>query len=156
MQTNLFEKSIVGEVHLSYAKRKEIFFPSIHHSKDIETFIRSIFPQELINYREYAYAILLNRANNILGYFKISSGGISGTVIDTRVVFQAALLSNASAFVLFHNHPSGSLKPSEADISITKKIAQAGKLLDIPLLDHLIITEDSYYSFSDNNEIVPF
>lgn len=156
MQTNLLEKSVVGEVQLSYAKRREIFFPKISHSKDIEEFIRTIFPVELMNYREYAYAIFLDRANNILGYFIISTGGISATIIDVRVVFQAALLSNASSLIVFHNHPSSNLTPSKADILITQKLTEAGKLLDIPLLDHLIITEEDYYSFADNNQILPF
>lgn len=156
MQTNIFQKSVVGEVQLSYAKRKEISFPKISHSKDIEEFIRTIFPVELMNYREYVYAIFLDRANTILGYFMISAGGISATIIDQRVVFQAALLSNASSLVVFHNHPSSNLTPSKADIHITQKLAEAGRLLDIPLLDHIIITEESYYSFADNDQILPF
>lgn len=153
MQTNLLEKSVVGEVQLSYSKRQEISFPKISHSKDLEEFIRTIFPVELIRHREYAYAIFLNRANNIIGYFMISAGGISGTIIDTRIVFQAALLSNSNSIVLFHNHPSSNLTPSKADKLITKKIAAAGKILEIPLLDHIIITEDDYYSFVDNGEL---
>jgi DNA repair protein RadC len=79
----------------------------------------------------------------------ISSGGISGTVLDTRVIFQGALLANASSLIIFHNHPSSNLKPSKADKDITNKIKKAGELLDIILLDHLIITEHSYYSFAD-------
>lgn len=149
MQTDLFKKSVVGEVKLSYYKRKEVDFYKIKNSKEIEQFIRTIFPKQLITHREYAYSIFLDRANNILGYFLISMGGISGTLIDIRVVFQAALLSNASGLVLFHNHPSSNLTPSQADINITKKIVQAGEILDIPLLDHLIISQDDYYSFAD-------
>ena len=153
MQTNLLEKSVVGEVKLSYQKRKEVTFSKIRHSKDMEEFIRTVFPVELINHREFSYAIFLDRGNNILGYFMISSGGIAGTVIDVRVVFQAALLSNASSLAIFHNHPSGNLTPSKADKMITEKLVETGKILDIPLLDHLIITEDNYYSFADNGEL---
>ncbi len=136
-------------MQLSYSKTQEINTNRIKCSEDIVAFIREIFPVEQINHREYAYSIFLDRANQILGYFIISSGGISGTIIDPRIVFQSALLSNASSLILFHNHPSQNLNPSEADRRITQKIADAGKFLDITLLDHIIITESSYFSFAD-------
>jgi len=149
MKNQILEKSIVGEVQLSYSKTQEIQTIRIKSSKDIVAFIREVFPIEQINHREYAYSIFLDRANQILGYFMISAGGISGTIIDPRIVFQSALLSNASSIILFHNHPSQNLNPSEADKKITKKIANAGNFLDITLLDHIIITENCYYSFAD-------
>ena len=102
---------------------------------------------------EETYALLLNRANKALGFSKISVGGTTGTIVDIKVIFQTALKSNASSIILCHNHPSGNLKPSEADIKITRSIKEAGKLMDIPLADHLIITDESYYSFADEGMI---
>ena len=84
---------------------------------------------------------------------QISKGGISGTVVDNRLIFRQALQHYASSIILAHNHPSGNLKPSQADIRITKKIKQAGEFMDIKLLDHLIITSSSYYSFGDEGMI---
>lgn len=104
---------------------------------------------DIIEYQEEVKLILLNRANTVLGIYDLSKGGITGTVMDVRVVLSIALKCNSTGLILIHNHPSGNLKPSEADMSITKKIKDASKLLDITLLDHLIISNSSYYSFSD-------
>jgi len=153
MNNQILEKSVVGEVQLSYSKTQEIHTNKIKSSEDIVAFIREIFPVEQINHREYAYSIFLDRANQILGYFMISAGGISGTIIDPRIVFQSALLANASAIIIFHNHPSGNLNASKADVEITIKISKAGKFLDITLLDHIIITENGYFSFSDEGRL---
>jgi DNA repair protein RadC len=95
----------------------------------------------------------LNRASKPLGWVKISQGGITGTVADPRLIFQAALLTNSSALILSHNHPSGNLNPSQADIELTRKIKEGGKILEISLLDHLIISGDGYYSFADEGMI---
>ena len=91
----------------------------------------------------------LNRANSILSKEKISSGGIHGTVVDPKVIYAKALSKGASSIILFHNHPSGNLVPSREDLSITKKLKEAGLLLDINVLDHLIIGNGSYFSFMD-------
>lgn len=148
MENQIIEKSIIGEVKLSYSKQKEVSKTKISCSRDIEKFIREIFPLELINHREYAYAIFLDRANQILGYFMISSGGVSGTIIDPKIVFQSALLSNASGIIIFHNHPSGNPVASRSDIQMTIKLSKAGKILD-----HIIITEKGYSSFADDDRI---
>ena len=97
--------------------------------------------------------MLLNRANKVLGFSKISSGGTSGTLVDVKIIFQIALKSNASSIILGHNHPSGNLKPSDADIRITRTIKEAGKMMEIPLVDHLILTDENYYSFADEGMI---
>ena len=96
---------------------------------------------------------LMNRANRALGIAQVSHGGISGTVADPKVIFQHALKANASSVILLHNHPSGNTQPSEADIHLTKKLVEGGKLLDIAVLDHLIVTIDGYYSFADEGLI---
>ena len=85
-----------------------------------------------------------------MGYAQISSGGLTGTVCDPKIIFQYALQTNASGIILAHNHPSGNLQPSQADIQITEKVREAGKLLDIALLDHLILTGEGFYSLTDN------
>jgi DNA repair protein RadC len=92
--------------------------------------------------------LLLNRANNALGIYSLSKGGISGTIVDVRLLFAVALKCNASGVIICHNHPSGNTTPSEADITLTKKIKKCSELFDITLIDHLIITKSTFYSFS--------
>jgi DNA repair protein RadC len=111
------------------------------------------FYEEFIDYKEASFVILLNRSNKVIGVNKISEGGFSGTIVDAKMVFQAALLAGASALILSHNHPSGALKPSESDIELTKKIKEFGKLIDLPILDHVIMTSEGYYSFANDGMI---
>lgn len=98
---------------------------------------------------EEFWIILLNRRNQVLSKHQISSGGVSGTVADPKIIFKKALEELASAVILIHNHPSGNPKPSDCDIRLTKKIKQSGDLLEIPVVDHLIITDSDYTSLSD-------
>ena len=93
--------------------------------------------------------LCLNRANRVLGWAKINQGGLSGTVSDPKVIFQVALKSNACSLIIAHNHPSGNLRPSEADILLTRKLKEAGLMLDLPVLDHLIVSSEGFYSFAD-------
>ena len=93
--------------------------------------------------------VLLNRANKVKSIELISKGGVSGTVVDGKIVFKKALEQTASAVVLCHNHPSGNLKPSRADMELTKNLKRFGAMIDLPILDHLIITDAGYYSFAD-------
>ena len=101
-----------------------------------------------LNHEEF-WVIFLNRANQVIGKTNISKGGVSGTVVDPKVVFKEAVQFPASAIILAHNHPSGNLKPSNADHQLTKKLKDAGNSLDIPVLDHLIIGDRDYFSFVD-------
>lgn len=98
---------------------------------------------------EQFWIILMNRANAVIKVHNISQGGVSGTVADPKTIFKEALDKLASSVILVHNHPSGNLKPSEADIRLTKKLKEAGQTLDLPVLDHLIFTDHSYLSFAD-------
>ncbi|MFM1875481.1 MAG: hypothetical protein RL266_1218 [Bacteroidota bacterium] len=98
---------------------------------------------------EEFWVLYLNRANEVIGKENVSKGGVSGTIVDPKVVFKAAVQFPASAIVLAHNHPSGQLKPSQADHQLTRKLKEAGNALDIPVLDHLIIGDCNYYSFAD-------
>jgi len=102
---------------------------------------------------EEFWAILLNRANKVISTQKISQGGISGTVIDTRLIMKVAINQLASSIILCHNHPSGNTQPSAQDKSITNKLIEAGKIMDIPVLDHIIVTDRGYFSFADEGEI---
>lgn len=105
-----------------------------------------------LNHEEF-HVILLNQANRVIRTLKVSSGGVAGTVVDQRLIFKSAIQNLASSVILAHNHPSGSLHPSEQDKVITTKIVESCKILDLRLLDHLIITQDDYYSFADEGMI---
>lgn len=98
---------------------------------------------------EQFWIILLNRANQVLKQQPVSLGGVSGTLADPKVIFKHALDNLASGIILVHNHPSGTLKPSEADIRLTNQLKTSGKMLEIPVLDHLIFTDEGFFSFAD-------
>ncbi len=117
-------------------------------SRDIYSLMNRYF--EDLNHEEF-WIILLNRSNKVLSKHLISKGGQSGTIADPKIIFQTALENHASSVILAHNHPSGNLKPSQADINLTQRIISAGNLLDISILDHLIFTNDSYLSFADES-----
>lgn len=102
-----------------------------------------------IEYREEFLILLLNRASKVLGFVKISEGGTAQTTLDPKMIFQSALKANASYIILAHNHPSGNLRPSDADIRTTKQLVEVGKLLDINVIDHIILAENCYFSFAD-------
>lgn len=103
-------------------------------------------------YEEF-WILLLNRANRMIEPVKISQGGMSGTVVDVRIVLRNAILKQASSVIICHNHPSGNTKPSQQDIDITRKIKEAGTLMDIKLFDHLIVADKAYFSFADEGMI---
>lgn len=123
----------------------------IQGSKDVYDLCIEIFGFNSAQFKlkEYFYILLLDRANHVLGFHKLSEGGISGTVADLRIAFGMALKCIATSMILCHNHPSGNVKPSRQDEVLTKRFIDAGKLLDIHVLDHLIISTNSYYSFAD-------
>lgn len=100
---------------------------------------------------EEFWILVLNRANKVTGKFKVSEGGLTGTVADQRIIFKKALDQSACGIILAHNHPSGNLKPSQADVQLTKRMVEAGRILDIPIMDHLILSDSGsgYYSFAD-------
>jgi len=154
-QINLFEQTTVDEVSLVYKSKTPLSQRiKISGSNDAWNAFISLWDQDTLELHEEFKVMLLNRSNRVLGIILISKGGISGTVVDIRQILQAALKANASSIICGHNHPSGNLKPSEADQRITQKISEAAKLMDIQLLDHLIlIPDDHYFSFSDEGLI---
>jgi DNA repair protein RadC len=119
----------------------------IRCSKDVADIFQPLLSD--LQYEEF-WILFLNRSNKVINRMKLSQGGISGTVTDVRMVMKNAIESLASGIIVCHNHPSGNLNPSESDSKITQKIKDAGNLMDIQLLDHIIISEKDYYSFADN------
>ena len=103
-----------------------------------------------IKHEEF-WVITLRRNNEVINKFQVSSGGVSGTLVDPKLIFKRAIEELATGLILVHNHPSGNARPSESDIRLTRKIQSAAKMLDISIIDHLIFTDESYYSFSDEN-----
>jgi len=124
--------------------------PQIRSSADVYNIMCPVM--EDLTHEEF-WILFLNRANRVTGRMKISQGGVSGTVTDVRIVMKKAIESLASGLVICHNHPSGNNSPSDSDIRITQKIKEAGALMDIQLLDHLIIAGKDYYSFADNGAL---
>ena len=139
---------LIAEVQISYSsnvKAKDRM--KVTGSKDSADAFRIFWPA--YEHIEFSNLLMLNRQNQILGYHQLSKGGMTGAVVDVRVIFQVALKSSSTSIILAHNHPSGNLDVSDADRKITNQIKQAGVILDIPLLDHLIMTTDSYLSMAD-------
>lgn len=145
------EQFKVAEVQVSYKPDYNISErPKITSSQQTYSLLKQQWDTGRISFLEEFKVILLNRSNHVLGIVDISMGGVSGTYVDPKVVFAVALKGNGSGIILTHNHPSGSIRPSEADIKLTKRLLECGKLLDINVWDHIIISENSYYSFADD------
>jgi DNA repair protein RadC len=126
---------------------------TIKTSVEAANVAKELFNKNTISWVEEMYAVYLSRANDVIGTYLISKGGTAGTVCDPKVVFTTALNCNAHGVILTHNHPSGNLNPSLADKEITNKVKEAALLLDMKLVDHIIVTEDGYYSFADEGII---
>ena len=139
---NLFS---FNEVKVTYNRKHK--GPSITSSRD--AFDLVVDNWDDIDYCEAFLVILMCRGNNVLGVCRISTGSVSGTVADPKKIFQTALGANASAIIIAHNHPSGNLKPSSNDNLVTRKCQEAGKFLDLPVLDHIIVSRDGYFSYAD-------
>lgn len=138
------------EVKLAYKpKIKSADTIKISSSDTAALYFRGIWSDD-IEHIENMFMLILNRANKVLGYYHVSKGGIAGTVVDVRIMMQTAILMNASAIILAHNHPSGNLTPSSEDKILTEKVKNAATLFDIKVIDHVILSSDSYYSFSDS------
>jgi DNA repair protein RadC len=144
--------SIIAALELG-RRRKETMTqerPQITNSKDAFQLMAPIYAD--LNHEEF-WIILLNTANRVIGKHKLSKGGRAGTVVDVKILFEEVLSYKATSVILTHNHPSGNLRPSDQDRVLTKRISEAGKLLDIKILDHLIFSDTTYYSFSDEGEL---
>lgn len=134
-------------------KPSKVIKAQIKNSEHASEIFREIYDDSIEIY-ESMFAVYLNRANQTIGWVRISQGGLSGTVMDVRLILKYAIESLASSIIICHNHPSGNKNPSESDIRVTAKLNEACKILDIKLLDHIILTVDSYNSLADNGQII--
>ena len=141
----------VNEISITYKGNFKISqAPKISSSVNAAELLYNTWDRDRIGLQECFKVLLLNNANKVKGIFEVSAGGITGTLVDIRILFAVILKSLSCAVILAHNHPSGTLKPSEADKRLTQKVIRAGELLDVKILDHLILTPDGdYLSFAD-------
>lgn len=149
-QEPLIEKASMAEVKVSYKKgEKPTDFNTykIAGSDDSADYLKAVWDYDTIDYLESFVVLFLSRGNKVIGWARISTGGCAHTLADPKVIFSMALTMGAPAIILSHNHPSGNLKPSPQDLQMTRKLVDAGKLLEIQVLDHIIITSDSHFSF---------
>lgn len=141
----------VAEIQLSYKSYvKPSQRPKVSCSQDFYRILLNSWDINKLEFVEQFKVMLLNRANQVLGIVDITSGTSTGVLVDPKLVFVAALKANACSIIVAHNHPSGNLKPSNADIQLTKRLIDGGKLLEIQVLDHVIVTTEGYYSFTDH------
>ena len=146
--------SKIPEIDIIYRNKMKIsLLPRAKHSQDVYDILLNHWNHDHICLMEEFKILLLNRANRVLGIVNLSKGGFTGTVVDLRLLFAIALKAAAVQIVVAHNHPSGNLTPSKQDLEMTDRIKEAGKILEIKLIDHLIITVEQYYSFADNGRL---
>ena len=136
------------ELKVSY-KPKKVAGPKVTSAQSAYEVLNSIYDQDLIDLREEFICLYLNRANQVKGWYQMSTGGFTGTVADPKIILGIALKTASCCMILSHSHPSGNLKPSEADINLTEKIKKAAVYMDIQVLDHIILTSNGYLSFAD-------
>ncbi len=140
----------VSEVSLKYQTQTSFEEkPIISSPEQAHRFLKKIWDSDTIELREEFVIVLLNHSKKVIGWSKVSTGGPFATIVHPTTVFQLILLGNAASVILAHNHPSGTLKPSLADIELTKRLSKAGKLFSIGVDDHIILTRESYFSFRE-------
>jgi DNA repair protein RadC len=144
-------KTSFNEVQIHY--KRPIFNSNrkVASSEDSERILRSFIDPKRIDYKEFFWVLLLTYANQVIGISEIAVGNTTGVTVNIKEIYQLALLANAPAIIVAHNHPSGKLTPSEADKKLTRKLRDASNFLDILLLDHIILTSEGFVSFSDSN-----
>ena len=140
-----------AEIQVSYIPKKTLG-NKISCSEDAYQLLKDFYPQETISLQERFVVAYLNRAHNVIGVYEASVGGLTGTIADPRLILSVALKIAATSIILSHNHPSGNLNPSNTDQELTNKIREACKYLDINVLDHIIITPKTFYSFTDSSK----
>lgn len=141
-------ETTVSEIQVTYHPSK-ISETKLTISSDVVEIIRTIWDNGIIEMQEEVKVLFVNSSNTIIGFYSLSKGGITSSLVDIRLILSVALKCLATGLILVHNHPGGNLNPSSADISIVKKLKTACKLLDISFLDSIIITKESYTSFND-------
>ncbi|MCF2443300.1 JAB domain-containing protein [Dyadobacter sp. CY345] len=149
--SNLYQFAEVELIYKSHVKASQR--PKISGYYDVYRILLQSWDENKIGFVEQFKILLLDRANKVLGIYEVCQGGTSGVVVDVKLIFAAALKANAHGIILAHNHPSGNLTASEADRLITRRLKSAGEIMEIPVLDHLIITSEGYYSFVEQGEL---
>ena len=147
---SIIMKHSISEIQISYRPNKYQTFPKITCSQDAYNLFHQHWDQGTLQLFEEFKVLLLNNANEVLGVFKVSQGGITATSVDLRIMFATVLKCGAVGIITAHNHPSGNLKPSRPDIQLYKKIKKICEFQDITYLDNLIITNTDFRSFTDN------
>ena len=147
-------KALLPEITLKYKTGSEKKV-KINTSRDAYNLLKCFYDMDLLELTETFLVVFLNRSNNTLGWMRLSTGGIAGTVVDIKLIFATALKCAASGIILSHNHPSGNMLPSHEDERTTQKIKQAGLLFDISLLDHIImgVEDGQFYSMADEGKV---
>lgn len=143
--------SSFNEVRIHYERPIFNSIKVVKCSEDSEKILREFLDDKRIDYKEFFWVILLTNANQVLGISEIGVGNSTSVIANLKEIYQLALLANASAIIVAHNHPSGKLEPSKSDKNLTNKLIEALKLLDITFLDHLILTSESFTSYSKSN-----
>lgn len=146
--------SKMHEIGIVYKRPLYDTMPRMKSSSDAHSLLKKVIDSETIDYKEFFWVLLMNRSNCVLGYSEIGKGDTHSVIVNVKEIFQLALKANASGLILCHNHPSGNLKKSKVDEDITEKINVISSLFSITLLDHIIITSEGYYSFTDNGIIL--
>jgi len=149
--SSLYQFAEVELVYKNPVKASERF--RITGSHDAYSILLKSWDENKIGFVEQFKIILLDRSNKVLGLYEVCQGGTCGVTVDVKLIFAAALKASAHGIILSHNHPSGNLNASEADMLITTRIKKAGELLEIPVLDHIIVTSEGYYSFADDDQM---
>ena len=144
----------LAEIQVSYKPGLTSSITTITNSQNAYEIFKSLFPAETISLQEQFVVLYLNKSNKVIGAYPLSKRGITDTIADVRLILCVALKTLATGLIIAHNHPSGNLKPSEADVSHTKKIKETAELMDIHVFDHIILADSGYFSFSD--EGIPF
>lgn len=141
------QSNLVGEVGLVYKTEKSVAdLPTITDPEQAYRYLLSIWDQDTLQLHEHVMLLMLNNSKKCLGWSRISTGNSTSSMVDPKHIFQLALLGNSASIILAHNHPSGTLHASTADIHLTKRVKQVGTLLNVPLEDHIIITANGYLS----------
>ncbi|MCG3165597.1 MAG: hypothetical protein POELPBGB_01365 [Bacteroidia bacterium] len=146
-------KHTINEIQIHYTRPVLSEMIKVVKSSDAETVFRAFIDENRMDYKEVFLVMLLSQAQHVLGVSEISVGSTVGTGVNTKEIFQLALMANATNVILCHNHPSGNLTPSSQDISLTTSLHTFGKMIGVSIVDHLIITSESYYSMADNGQV---
>ncbi|MCI2229936.1 JAB domain-containing protein [Polaribacter sp. MSW13] len=151
MKKQLLSTEVLGcaEVEIHYKRPLFSEMKGIASAQDVDSLLRTYIDINVIDVKEFFYVVFLSRANKVLGISTIGCGSGSGVIVNLKEIFQLTLLSHASQIVVAHNHPSGKLAPSENDKQLTEKLKKGLSLFDVKLLDHLILTSETYLSFAD-------